>query len=82
MTPSLRQLAQRLDVGASCHNSSGVKSPACQLEQGGSKLSPPRHPAKYVMPCLPWALTQEGIFFVLYESELKKNCIVRLILKI
>ena len=75
MTPPFRQLVRRLDVGASrvSHNSFGVRSRACRVGKGGFKIVTPRHTSKYVMPGPPWALTQERIIFVLYESEFEEE---------
>ena len=39
----------------------------------GLKIVTPRHTSKYVMPCPPWALTQERIIFVLYDSEFEEE---------
>ena len=64
----------RLDVGAShvgC-NSFGVRSRACRAGRG-FKIATPSHTSKYVIPCSPWALTQERLFFVLYESEFEEE---------
>ena len=39
----------------------------------GLKIVTPRHTSKYVMPCPPWALSQERIIFVMYESEFEEE---------